>query len=89
MVRRVRRSRPDLEAAAELADAPRPRPELKRTRAEVVIVERGLGQLTAERASRCGHHLSGLQSKRLVIGSRWVSTPVAFAGTLRPRRLNN
>jgi hypothetical protein len=30
-----------------------------------------------------------LQSKRLVIESRWVSKPLAFAGKLRPRRLNN
>jgi hypothetical protein len=81
--------RVDRLSPAELADAARPRPKLKRTRAEVVIVERGLGQLTAERASRCGHHLSGLQSKRLVIESRLVSRPVAFAGKLRPRRLNN
>jgi hypothetical protein len=28
-------------------------------------------------------------SKRLVIESRWVSKPLAFAGELRPRRLNN
>jgi hypothetical protein len=31
------------------------------------------------------HHL---QSKRLVIKSRWVSKPLAFAGELRPWRLN-
>eukprot|EP01047_Picozoa_sp_COSAG01_P048593 COSAG01_NODE_4746_length_4769_cov_29.055460_2_plen_177_part_00 len=30
-----------------------------------------------------------LQSKRLLIESRWVSKPLAFAGKLRPRRLNN
>jgi hypothetical protein len=30
-----------------------------------------------------------LQSKPLVIESRWVSTPLASAGELRPRRLNN
>jgi hypothetical protein len=29
-----------------------------------------------------------LQSKRLLIESRWVSKPLAFAGKLRPRRLN-
>jgi hypothetical protein len=33
--------------------------------------------------------LHALQSKRLLIGSRWVSKPLAFAGKLRPRRLNN
>jgi|EP01049_Picozoa_sp_SAG25_P009204 hypothetical protein len=30
-----------------------------------------------------------LRSKRLLIESRWVSTPLAFAGKRRPRRLNN
>jgi hypothetical protein len=31
-----------------------------------------------------------LQSKRLLIESRWVSKPLAFAGTLRPpQRLNS
>jgi hypothetical protein len=30
-----------------------------------------------------------LQPKRLLIDSRWVSKPLAFAGKLRPRRLNN
>jgi hypothetical protein len=30
-----------------------------------------------------------LKSKRKVIEARWVSKPLAFAGTLRPRRLNN
>jgi hypothetical protein len=30
-----------------------------------------------------------LQSNRIVIESRWVSKPLAFAGLLRPRRLNN
>jgi hypothetical protein len=30
-----------------------------------------------------------LQSKRPLIESRWVSKPLAFAGQLRPRRLNN
>jgi hypothetical protein len=30
-----------------------------------------------------------LQSKRLLIEARWVSKPLAFAGALRPRRLNN
>jgi hypothetical protein len=29
-----------------------------------------------------------LQSKRLLIESRWVSKPLAFAGKLRLRRLN-
>jgi hypothetical protein len=29
-----------------------------------------------------------LQSKRLLIESRWVSKPLVFAGKLRPRRLN-
>jgi hypothetical protein len=29
------------------------------------------------------------KSKRLVIESRWVSKPLALAGQLRPRRLNN
>jgi hypothetical protein len=33
--------------------------------------------------------LPGLQTKRLLIESRWVSKPLAFAGKLRPRRLNN
>jgi hypothetical protein len=30
-----------------------------------------------------------LQSKRLLIESRWVSKTLAFAGELRPQRLNN
>ena len=30
-----------------------------------------------------------LQPKRLVIESRWVSTPLALAGELRARRLNS
>jgi hypothetical protein len=30
-----------------------------------------------------------MKGKRLVIESRWVSTPLASAGELRPRRLNN
>jgi hypothetical protein len=30
-----------------------------------------------------------LQSKRLLIESRWVSKPLAFAGKLRPRRPNS
>jgi hypothetical protein len=30
-----------------------------------------------------------LHSKRLLIESRWVSKLLAFAGELRPRRLNN
>jgi hypothetical protein len=30
-----------------------------------------------------------LQPKRLLIESRWVSTPLALAGKLRTRRLNN
>jgi hypothetical protein len=30
-----------------------------------------------------------LQSKQLLIESRWVSKPLAFASKLRPRRLNN
>jgi hypothetical protein len=30
-----------------------------------------------------------LQSKRLLIESQWVSKPLAFAGKMRPRRLNN
>jgi hypothetical protein len=34
-------------------------------------------------------HDEQLQSKRLLIESRWVSKPLAFAGKLRPRRLNN
>jgi hypothetical protein len=29
-----------------------------------------------------------LQSKRLLIGARWVSTPLSLAGKLRPRRRN-
>jgi hypothetical protein len=33
--------------------------------------------------------LGVLQSKRLVIEARWVSKPLASAGELRPRRLNN
>jgi hypothetical protein len=33
--------------------------------------------------------LGVLQSKRLLIETRWVSTPLAFAGKLRPRRFNN
>eukprot|EP01047_Picozoa_sp_COSAG01_P107776 COSAG01_NODE_36758_length_512_cov_42.009685_1_plen_79_part_00 len=32
---------------------------------------------------------SPLPSKRLLIESRWVSKPLAFAGELRPRRPNN
>jgi hypothetical protein len=32
---------------------------------------------------------SPLPSKRLLIESRWVSKPLAFAGALRPRRPNN
>jgi hypothetical protein len=31
----------------------------------------------------------GLQAKRLLIESRWMSKPLAFAGELRPRRLYN
>jgi hypothetical protein len=34
-------------------------------------------------------HAGDLQSERLLIESRWVSTSLAFAGKLRPRRLNN
>eukprot|EP01043_Picozoa_sp_COSAG02_P106275 COSAG02_NODE_42274_length_386_cov_0.547038_2_plen_106_part_01 len=35
-----------------------------------------------------GDGLDHLRSKKLVIESRWVSTPVAFTGQLQPRRLN-
>jgi hypothetical protein len=57
----------------------------------VISVERDHGLinislLTAHLHDEAGAHL---QSKRLVIEARWVSKPLAFAGKLRPRRLNN
>ena len=35
------------------------------------------------------HVVVNLQSKRLLIESQWVPEPLAFAGKLRPRRLNH
>jgi hypothetical protein len=40
-----------------------------------------LGSFAAEQCS--------CKSKRLFIESQWVSKPLAFAGKLRPRRLNH
>jgi hypothetical protein len=48
-----------------------------------LLVERRLLRQPALPLQEC------LQSKRLVIESWWVSTPLASAGELRPRRLNN
>jgi len=39
--------------------------------------------------ARAGRAAMVLQSKRVVIESRWVSKALAFAGTLRGRRLKN
>jgi hypothetical protein len=36
-----------------------------------------------------GEPLLCCRSKRLLIDPRWVSTPLAFAGKLPPRRLNS
>eukprot|EP01049_Picozoa_sp_SAG25_P003922 SAG25_NODE_236_length_11287_cov_246.398999_10_plen_408_part_00 len=41
------------------------------------------------RARQQKEPLGTLRSKRLLIESRWVPTPLAFAGTRRPRRPNN
>jgi hypothetical protein len=62
----------------------------RRRRAAVLAVRRG-GRATGA-ARRVGQPMVEqihLQSKRLLIESRWVSKPLAFAGELRPRRLNN
>jgi hypothetical protein len=54
-------------------------------RLAAAALDRGGGAVAA--AQLLG--LAALQSKRLLIESRWVSKSLAFAGELRPRRLNN
>jgi hypothetical protein len=50
---------------------------------------RGSASTTRAQAATSGRSHRRLQSKRPFIESRWGSKPLAFAGELRPRRLNN
>jgi hypothetical protein len=51
--------------------------------------QRSAPHLDAEETQPLQPRGLGLQSKRLLIESQWVSKPLAFAGKMRPRRLNN
>ena len=80
----VHRVRPNLGVAERgLHGTRRAAPARGRLRDVVRIAAHAVAQHLAVEAAH-----AALRSERLLIESRWVRQPLAFAGQLRPRRLN-